>query len=141
MVLADVAVSGIPPSHLAVSFTLPPEMTDDQLARCGGRHDEADDLGVSIVTGHTARYAGCSYPWVGGATALAVGDHDDVVRPDGATPATTCSSRRGPGGSHRPVATLFPTPIGLSPDRTATAQERRPTPHSSRTPWLRRTRT
>ena len=33
VVLADVAVSGIPPTHLTVSLTLPPAMTDDELAR------------------------------------------------------------------------------------------------------------
>ncbi|MFC6726965.1 AIR synthase related protein, partial [Halobium palmae] len=69
VVLSDVAVSGFPPSHLAVSLTLPPEMTDEEFAEVWGAiDDECRDLGVSVVTGHTARYAGVSYSWVGGAT-------------------------------------------------------------------------
>ncbi|POG55882.1 HypE family hydrogenase expression/formation protein [Haloferax marisrubri] len=110
IVLSDIAVSGLDPSHLAVSFTLPPEMTDAQFAELWeAMHDEADDLGVSIVTGHTARYAGCSYPWVGGATALAVGDHDDVVRPDGAKPGDDVLVTKGPGVEATGLlTTLFP---------------------------------
>ncbi|WP_231727800.1 AIR synthase related protein, partial [Haloferax profundi] len=78
IVLSDIAVSGLDPSHIAISFTLPPEMSDAEFAELwNAMHEEAADLGVSIVTGHTARYSGCSYPWVGGATALAIGDHDD----------------------------------------------------------------
>lgn len=85
IVLADVAVSGLAPSHLAISFSLPPEVTDEAFATMWGAiHEECQSLGVDIVTGHTARYAGCSFPWVGAATALAVGDHDALVRPDGA---------------------------------------------------------
>ncbi|WP_224336377.1 AIR synthase family protein [Haloprofundus halobius] len=97
IVLADVAVSGLAPSHLAISFSLPPEMTDEQFADLWAAMDEeAAELGISIVTGHTARYAGCSFPWVGAATALAVGDHDDVVRPDGARPGDSVLVTKGP---------------------------------------------
>lgn len=31
---------------------------------------ELKNLGVSIVTGHTGRYAGCEYPMLGGATMI-----------------------------------------------------------------------
>ena len=87
VVLADVAVSGLPPSHLSINFTLPPAMTDEEFATLWKAIDrEATDLGASVVAGHTARYEGCSFPWVGGATALAVGDTSEIVRPDGARP-------------------------------------------------------
>ncbi|MFD1632466.1 AIR synthase family protein [Haloplanus ruber] len=126
VVLADVAVSGLQPSHLAVSFSLPPEMSDEAFgAVWEGLHAEAADLGVSIVTGHTARYEGCSFPWVGGATALAVGDAADVVRPDGARPGDDLLVTGGPAVETTGLlTTLFPERIDLPPATLATAQER-----------------
>jgi len=63
-------------------------MTDDEFATVWETiHAECVDLSVSVVTGHTAaRYADVSHPWVGAATAMGVGDHDEIVRPDGARP-------------------------------------------------------
>jgi hydrogenase maturation factor len=109
IILADVAVSGLSPSHLAIGFTLPPELSDDEFATLWGAiHDECADLGVDIVTGHTARYAGCSFPWVGASTALAVGDHDDLIRPDGATPGDELILTTGPAvESTALLASLF----------------------------------
>ena len=97
VLLSDVAVSGLPPTHLSVDLNLPPEITDDQFRTLWETFDrEARDLGVNVVTGHTARYAGCTYPMVGGATAIAVGDPDDVVRPDGARPGDAVVVTKGP---------------------------------------------
>ncbi|MEF8856989.1 MAG: AIR synthase family protein [Haloplanus sp.] len=126
IVLADVAVSGLPPSHLAVSFSLPPDMTDDDFAAVWeGMHAEANDLGVSVATGHTARYGGCSFPWVGGATALAVGDGGDVIRPDGARPGDDLLATNGPAVETTGLlTTLFPDRIDLDPETLTTAQER-----------------
>ena len=126
VVLADVAVSGIPPTHLSVTFTLPPEMTDDELAAMWhGFAGRAEEVGVSVVTGHTARYSGVDYSWVGGATVLGVGSHDDIVRPDGARPGDKLVVGTGPGAEVAGLfATLFPEQIGLSPERTAVAQKR-----------------
>jgi len=113
IILADVAVSGLSPSHLAIGFTLPPKLSDEEFAIFWGAiHDECADLGVDIVTGHTARYAGCSFPWVGAATALAVGDHDDIIRPDGATPGDDLILTTGPAvESTALLASLFPDQI------------------------------
>ena len=126
VVLADVAVSGIPPSHLSVTFTLPPEMSDDELAAMWhGFASRAEEVGVSVVTGHTARYAGVDYSWVGGATVLGVGSHDDIIRPDGARPGDKLVVGTGPGAEVTGLfANLFPEQVGLSPDGIATAQER-----------------
>ena len=126
IVLADVAVSGLPPSHLAVGFTLPPEMTDEEFATVWNAFDEeASALGASIVTGHTARYAECSYPWVGAATALAVGDPDDVVRPDGARPGDALLLTKGPGVETTGLlTTLYPEAFELPADVLETAQAR-----------------
>ncbi|NHN41926.1 hydrogenase expression protein [Halorubellus sp. JP-L1] len=126
VVLADVAVSGIPPSHLAVSFSLPPEMTDEAFAAVWETIDaECRDLGVSVLTGHTARYSGCSFPWVGAATALAVGDHADVVRPDGARPGDRIVVTNGPAAEAAGLlTTLYPAGFDLDPDTLAAAQSR-----------------
>ena len=125
-VLADVAVSGLPPSHLAVSFTLPPDFEDEAFAELWtAMHEEAADLGVSIVTGHTARYEGCSFPWVGGATALAVGDPGDVVRPDGARVGDDVLVTKGPAVEATGLlTTLFPDQFDLPADTLREAQAR-----------------
>jgi len=125
-VLADVAVSGLAPSHLAVSFTLPPSLSEESFATLwGSMHAEAADLGVSIVTGHTARYADCSFPWVGGATALGVGDFGDVIRPDGARVGDDVLVTKGPAVEATGLlTTLFPAAIELDESTLETAQER-----------------
>ncbi|WP_435362969.1 AIR synthase family protein [Haloarchaeobius sp. DYHT-AS-18] len=112
VVLADVAVSGIPPSHLAIEFSLPPEMTDEAFAAVWTTMDEElEALGTSVLTGHTARYHGCSFPWVGGATVMGVGDHDEVIRPDGARPGDHLLITHGPAVE---AAALF---ANLYPDQ------------------------
>ena len=97
ILMSDVAVSGIAPTHLSVDFNLPPEITDEQFETVWQTFDEeATELGVSVVTGHTARYAGCNYPMVGGATAVAVGEHAQLVRPDGARAGDSVVITKGP---------------------------------------------
>jgi len=126
VVLADVAVSGVPPSHLAISFSLPPGLSDDDFARVWTAIDAAcRDLGVSVLTGHTARYEGAAFPWVGAATALAVGDPDDVVRPDGARPGDALLVTNGPAvEAVGLLTTLFPEEVPLTGEALSTAQSR-----------------
>lgn len=82
IIMSDVAVSGLQPKYLTVDLNLPPEMTEAQMAEMWGAVDaEAKKYGVSIITGHTARYAGCNYPMVGGATSIAVGAEKDLRGP------------------------------------------------------------
>ncbi|MFA5388415.1 MAG: AIR synthase family protein [Candidatus Omnitrophota bacterium] len=79
---SDVAVSGIPPGYLAVDLNLPPEMTENELsAMWDAVHRECKKLGIAIVTGHTARYAGCNYPMVGGATMIGIGKKEKLIAP------------------------------------------------------------
>jgi hydrogenase maturation factor len=128
VVLADVAVSGVAPSHLAAAFHLPPEMDDESFAAVWTAMDEElRDLDVSVVTGHTARYSGCSFPWVGGATAMAVGDHDDVVRPDGAKPGDRLLVTTGAGVEACALfASLYPDRIPLDSETLDAAAARLP---------------
>lgn len=126
IVLSDVAVSGIAPTHLTVSFSLPPEMTDAEFDRLWGAIDaECSDLGISIVTGHTARYEGCSFPWVGAATGIAVGDPEAIVYPDGARPGDDVLVTNGPAvEAVGLLTTLFPETVPLSDSELGTARAR-----------------
>jgi hydrogenase expression/formation protein HypE len=126
IVLADVAVSGIAPSHLALTLTLPPSFADDALgALLSGIDAHACEFGVGIVTGHTGRYAGVESSWVGGATGFGVGDPADLVRPDGARPGDALVVSTGPAAEVAGLfATLYPDALGLSAETVATAQER-----------------
>ncbi|SDJ41357.1 HypE family hydrogenase expression/formation protein [Natronorubrum texcoconense] len=126
LVLADVAVSGIAPSHLSICFTLPETMTDEQFATVWEAiHAECADLGVAVVTGHTARYSDPSHPWVGAATAMGVGDHADIVRPDGASVGDRLLLTTGPAvESVGLLSTLFGDQLELPDGVVADAQDR-----------------
>jgi hydrogenase expression/formation protein HypE len=126
LILADVAVSGVPPSHLSVCFTLPETMSDDEFGTVWETiHEECADLGVAVVTGHTARYSDPSHPWIGAATAMGVGGHDEVVRPDGARDGDHLLLTTGPAvESVGLLSTLFPDRLDLPDETIAAAQER-----------------
>jgi hydrogenase maturation factor len=82
IIFCDVAVSGLEPRYLSIDLNLPPEITSAQLSEMWEAvHQEALKYNISVVTGHTARYAGCNYPMVGGATAIAVGPESDLRGP------------------------------------------------------------
>ena len=126
VVCADVAVSSLPPAYLSLDFTLPPTMTDAEFAIFWETIDrEASELGASIVAGHTARYEGCSYPWIGGATVLGVGSADEIVRPDGARPGDTLLLTTGPAvEAIGLLTTLFGDEMDLPEETIETARER-----------------
>lgn len=125
-VLADVAVSGLTPSHLAISLSLPPAMDDETFAAVWrGVDAECRELGVAVTTGHTARYAEASLPWVGAGTAFAVGDPDELVFPDGARPGDALVVTEGPAVETTGLlTTLFSAQIDLPAETLALAQER-----------------
>ena len=82
IIASDVAVSGIAPKYLAIDLNLPPQMKEAELARMWNAvHQECKALKISVVTGHTARYAGCNYPMVGGATMFGVGKKKELINP------------------------------------------------------------
>jgi hydrogenase expression/formation protein HypE len=79
---SDVAVSGIRPRYLSVDLNLPPEITESDLVRLWKTVDsECKKLGIAVVTGHTARYAGCNYPMVGGATVFGIDKKEKLIIP------------------------------------------------------------
>jgi len=126
IVLADVAVSGVAPTHVTVSLSLPPSMTDDELAGVwGGLAGYARELDVAVVAGHTARYAGIDTSWVGGATALGVGDPADLVQPDGARVGDAIVVSTGPGAEMTGLfAHLFGDRLDLAAADLAAARGR-----------------
>ena len=82
IIASDVAVSGIPPGYLSIDLNLPPEMTEDDLVAMWETVDrECKKLGINVVTGHTARYAGCNYPMVGGATMFGIDKKEKLIIP------------------------------------------------------------
>jgi len=82
---SDAATSGLAPTYMTVDLNLPLSMTKDDFSRMWLTFAaEAKKLGISIVAGHTGRYAGCGYPMVGGATVMSVGSKTKYVTPRGA---------------------------------------------------------
>ncbi len=84
---SDASTSGLPLRWMAVDLNLPPELSDDDLTSLWDAFSRTcADLGIAVVTGHTARYDGCAWPMVGGATCMAVGREDAFVTPTMARP-------------------------------------------------------
>ncbi len=84
---SDAATSGLPLRWMSVDLNLPPAISDADLgALWDAFHRACRDLGIAVVTGHTARYDGCAWPMVGGATCMAIGDADRFVTPAMARP-------------------------------------------------------
>jgi hydrogenase maturation factor len=84
---SDAATSGLPLRWMAVDLNLPPEIRDEDLETLWRAFSRAcRELGIAVVTGHTARYDGCAWPMVGGATCMASGPADAFVTPAMARP-------------------------------------------------------
>ena len=97
ILLSDAVTSGLPPKYLSIDLNLPLDMTIEALDIIWGViHRECEKYGVAIVAGHTARYEGCSYPMVGGATVLAVGPEEAYVTPSLARPGDVIIITKGP---------------------------------------------
>lgn len=96
-IVGDVALSGLPPSHLALDWNLPGTLTASELRSMLSVFDrEARELGMSIVTGHTGVYEGAALPAAGGGTAIAVGMRKDIIWPDGARSGDVIVMTKGP---------------------------------------------
>ena len=97
IVVGDVAVSGLRPRYLTVDLNLPPELDEAGLTEIWDAvHTEASRYGISVVTGHTARYAGCAFPMVGGATIIGVGTEAELRGPHRVRPGDRVVITKGP---------------------------------------------
>ncbi len=93
---SDAAMSGLTPAYLAIDLNLPLSITEAELTELwDGVHETCRELGIAIVSGHTARYEGCAYPMVGGATVLAVGAADRYVTANMARPGDILICTKG----------------------------------------------
>lgn len=126
IVISDVSLSGLPPTHLSIDVNLPPGTEPDTFGEIWSVFDrEARDLGVNVVTGHTGVYAGAAFPTIGGATAMAVGDPEDLILPTGATPGDALLVTKGPAVEATGVlATVFGDAIDLPEATVEAAKER-----------------
>jgi hydrogenase expression/formation protein HypE len=113
---SDASTSGLPLRWMAVDLNLPPEVTDDELTRLWeGFHRACEDLGVAVVTGHTARYDGCSWPMVGGATCFALGASDAYITPEMARPGDRIVITKGAAIEATALfAATFPDRLGAA---------------------------
>lgn len=79
---SDSATSGLKPKYLTIDLNLPMDITKQALSTVWEViHQECVKMGVNVITGHTARYEGCHYPMVGGATVIGIGELDEYVNP------------------------------------------------------------
>jgi hydrogenase maturation factor len=82
IVASDSVTSGLKPKYLSIDLNLPMEMTKEQLKITWDIiHRECEKMGIAVITGHTARYEGCHYPMVGGATIVGIGELNEYVTP------------------------------------------------------------
>jgi len=107
---SDSATSGLRPKYFSVDLNLPMEMTKEQLEIVWDTmHRECQQLGISVITGHTARYENCHYPMVGGATVIGVGEMDEYVTPALARVGDKIIISKGPAIEASGIfATMFP---------------------------------
>jgi len=107
---SDSVTSGLKPSFLSIDLNLPMEMTKEQLRiMWDTMHQECEQLGISVICGHTARYENCHYPMVGGATVIGVGEKDEYVTPRMAKAGDKIIITKGPAIEATGIfAAMFP---------------------------------
>ena len=123
---SDLATSGVAPQYATMDWNLPMDIEDDQIETMLKVMDrEGRKYGTAVVTGHTGRYEGCSYPMVGGATFLAVAPKDgwvtaDMARPGNRLLVTKTAALEATAILSNTFGAI--TARHLSPEKTARAQ-------------------
>jgi len=107
---SDSVTSGLKPRYLSIDLNLPMEITKGQLdIMWRTMHRECEKLGITVITGHTARYENCHYPMVGGATVTGVGEKDEYVTPAFARAGDKIIITKGPAIEATGIfAAMFP---------------------------------
>lgn len=127
ILVSDSATCGLKPQFISVDFNLPMEITKEQLKiMWDTMHRECEKLGISVISGHTARYENCHYPMVGGATVIGIGELDEYVTPKLAKAGDKIIVTKGPAVEATGLfATTFPYLIEaqFGPDFSKKAQD------------------
>nr|WP_207711680.1 AIR synthase family protein [Sulfobacillus harzensis] len=93
---SDAATSGLTPRFMTVDLNLPLTMSTQDFAAFWTAWDKTvKDLGLTIVSGHTARYEGCHFPMVGGATVMSVGPETEYISTAMAKPGDVLLCTKG----------------------------------------------
>lgn len=110
IIASDSVTSGLKPKYLSIDLNLPMDITKENLVTVWDTiHKECKKMGISVITGHTARYEGCQYPMVGGATIVGVGEKDEYVSPRLAEVGDKIIITKGPAIEASGIfATMFP---------------------------------
>jgi len=83
ILVSDAVTSGLKPDYITIDLNLPLKMKTEEFIEMWTTMDEEfRKIGISVISGHTAKYAGTDYPMVGGATVICIGDEDKYVGPD-----------------------------------------------------------
>jgi hydrogenase maturation factor len=94
---SDVAVMGVKPRYMTYSLLMPPETPDEDFRRIiDSIHENAKDLDIAIVGGHTGYYPGFASPTIGGITVFSIAPKDGYVTPAGARPGDDVLLTKGP---------------------------------------------
>ena len=110
IIASDSVTCGLKPKLLSIDLNLPMEMTKEQLEiMWDTMHQQCEQMGISIICGHTARYENCHYPMVGGATMVGIGEKDEYVTPRLARAGDKIIITKGPAIEAVGIfATIFP---------------------------------
>ncbi len=77
---SDAATSGLSPSLMTVDLNLPLSITTEQFQSLWTAFSTTcKQLGIAVISGHTARYEGCEFPMVGGATVMSIGPESEYI--------------------------------------------------------------
>ena len=94
---SDVAVMGVRPELATYSLLMPPETPDsDFRVIVDSIHRAAEELGISIIGGHTGYYPVVTVPIIGGITVIGIAEPEAVVTPAGARPGDAVLMTKGP---------------------------------------------
>ncbi|HOF33609.1 MAG TPA: AIR synthase family protein [Spirochaetota bacterium] len=94
---SDVAVTGIKPQFMTYTLLLPPSFSEeDTKTIIKSISKTAEELGITIVGGHTGWYGAVTVPTVGGVSVWGFADSDKWISPGGARDGDSILMTKGP---------------------------------------------